>query len=348
MRTMRGVLGAMTVAGVVVAYAGPSAAYRATPNNRLESRASAPNVSREVFDPSLFAAPTLVTNQWTPLVPGTKMVFDGQVVDETGAALPHQVVFIVTDLTKEIDGVASVVVWDRDFQNGVLQEEELAFEAQDAAGNVWNMGEYPEEHQDGKFSGAPSAWLSGQANAQAGLLMRADPQPGTESYLQGYAPEVEFLDEAQVSKLGEHVCPPVGCYDGTLVTDEWSPLDPLSGHQLKYYAKGVGNVQIAPVGGDARETLSLTLDLSAHRARAGRGTRRGQGPGPPRLLGRARHLRQHPSGDRPGRAHHDVAARPRTASQPKRSGGWRRRLSRSARTRRAAARRPRRRPRPRP
>ena len=258
MRTMHGVLGAMTVAGVVVAYAGPSAAYRATPNNRLESRASAPNVSREVFDPSLFAAPTLVTNQWTPLVPGTKMVFDGQVVDETGTALPHQVVFIVTDVTKEIDGVPSVVVWDRDFQNGVLQEEELAFEAQDAAGNVWNMGEYPEEHQDGKFSGAPSAWLSGQANAQAGLLMRADPQPGTESYLQGYAPEVEFLDEAQVSKLGEHVCPPVGCYDGALVTDEWSPLDPLSGHQLKYYAKGVGNVQIAPVGGDARETLSLS------------------------------------------------------------------------------------------
>ena len=88
--------------------------------------------------------------------------------------------------------------------------------------------------------------------------MRADPQPGTESYLQGYAPEVEFLDEAQVSKLGEQVCPPVGCYDGTLVIDEWSPLDPLSGHQLKYYGKGVGNVQIAPVGGDARETLSLT------------------------------------------------------------------------------------------
>ncbi|HEX6785930.1 MAG TPA: hypothetical protein VF076_01940, partial [Acidimicrobiales bacterium] len=47
-------------------------------------------------------------------------------------------------------------------------------------------------------------------------------------------------------------------YDGALVIDEWSPLDPLSGHQLKYYGKGVGNVQIAPVGGDARETLGLS------------------------------------------------------------------------------------------
>jgi hypothetical protein len=258
MRTIRFVLAGAAVAGVVVAYAGPSAAYRATPNNRLISRATAPNVGREVFDPSLFAAPTTITNQWTPLVPGTKMIFDGQVVDDAGVAAPHQVVFIVTDLTKEIDGVRTVVVWDRDYQNGELQEEELAFEAQDAAGNVWNMGEYPEEHENGRFSGAPSAWLAGQANAQAGLLMRADPQPGTEPYLQGYAPDVEFLDEATVAKLGEHVCPPASCYDGVLVTDEWSPLDPASGHQLKYYAKGVGNVQIEPVGGDARETLSLS------------------------------------------------------------------------------------------
>jgi hypothetical protein len=258
MRTIRCVLAGATVAGIVVATAGPSAAYRATPNNRLVSRAAAPNVGREVFDPNLFVAPTLVTNQWTPLVPGTKMVFEGQVVDAQGNALPHQVVFVVTDLTKEIDGVPSVVVWDRDFRGGELIEEELAFEAQDAAGNVWNMGEYPEEHENGQFVGAPSAWLSGQANAVAGLYMRADPQPGTESYVQGYAPEVEFLDEAQVAKLGDRVCPPVGCFDGVLVTDEWSPLDPASGHQQKFYAKGVGNVQIAPVGGDARETLALT------------------------------------------------------------------------------------------
>ena len=42
-----------------------------------------------------------------------------------------------------INGVNAVVVWDRDFQNGELVEEELAFMAQDDAGNVWSLGEYP-------------------------------------------------------------------------------------------------------------------------------------------------------------------------------------------------------------
>ncbi|HEY8092288.1 MAG TPA: hypothetical protein VID93_00845, partial [Acidimicrobiales bacterium] len=177
---------------------------------------------------------------------------------DNGVAVPHQVVFIVTDVTKEIDGVTSMVVWDRDFTNGQLLEDELTFEAQDAAGNVWNLGEYPEENENGQFSGAPNAWLSGQANARAGLLMRADPKVGTESYVQGYSPDIEFLDEAMVSKTGERVCVPASCYDDVVVVDEWSPLDPTSGHQLKYYAKGIGSVQVAPVGGDARETLNLT------------------------------------------------------------------------------------------
>jgi hypothetical protein len=245
-------------AGAVLGQAGVSSAYRATPNTRLTSRAATPVPNQAAFDPALFLAPTMVTNQWTPLAPGTQLVFDGQVVDSSGVAVPHQVVFVVTDVTKEIDGVPAVVVWDRDFTNGQLLEEELTFEAQDAAGNVWNLGEYPEEHENGQFAGAPNAWLSGQANARAGLLMRADPQVGTESYVQGYAPDIEFFDEAMVSKTGERVCVPASCYDDTLVIDEWSPLDPTSGHQLKYYAEGIGNVQIAPVGGDARETLNLT------------------------------------------------------------------------------------------
>ena len=247
MRTVRFlVVGVVAVA--VLSHTGVSSAYRATPNTRLSSRAAAPVPSVEVFDPALFLSPTTITNPWTPLTPGTQLSFEGQVV-ENGVAVPHEVVFVVTDLTKEIDGVPTVVIWDRDFTNGQLLEDELAFEAQDAAGNVWNLGEYPEEYENGQFAGAPSVWLSGQANAMPGLLMRADPQPNTDSYLQGYAPDVEFLDEATVAKTGERVCVPASCFDDVLVIDEWSPLDAVSGHQLKYYAKGTGNVQIAPVGG---------------------------------------------------------------------------------------------------
>ncbi|HEV8164731.1 MAG TPA: hypothetical protein VGR74_09845, partial [Actinomycetota bacterium] len=176
---------------------------------------SARQVTAKDYDPAAFPAQPRVDNRWFPLAPGTQLVYAGTIIAE-GERVQHRVVFTVTDLTKVVDGVRSMVMFDRDYNAGVMAEAELAFHAQDKAGNVWNMGEYPEEHENGQFSGAPSAWLAGQANAQAGLLMRADPQPGTEPYLQGYAPDVEFLDGATVSKLGEHVCPPASCYDGVL------------------------------------------------------------------------------------------------------------------------------------
>ena len=59
---------------------------------------------------------------------------------------PHQVITTVTDLTKVIDGVRTVVIWERDINDGRLLEGELAFQAQDDDGNVWNLGEYPEEY----------------------------------------------------------------------------------------------------------------------------------------------------------------------------------------------------------
>jgi hypothetical protein len=50
----------------------------------------------------------------------------------------------------------TVAVWDRDFQDGELVEEELSFFAQDDGGTVWNFGEYAEEYEDGEFVGAPN------------------------------------------------------------------------------------------------------------------------------------------------------------------------------------------------
>jgi hypothetical protein len=111
----------------------------------------------------------------------------------------------VTDVTKVINGVNAVVIWDRDFQNGALVEEELALMAQDDAGIVWSLGEYPEETGNGRVS-APSVWLAGNQQAIAGLLMRADPQPNTSSYLQGKAPAIQFLDQASVTAVDQQVC----------------------------------------------------------------------------------------------------------------------------------------------
>jgi hypothetical protein len=215
------------------------------------------------FDSHNFSNPTRINNKWFPLVSGTQFILEGQ-ANRGGGPLPHQVIFTVTDLTKVIDGVRTVVIWDRDFNEGQIAEAELSFFAQDKAGNVWNLGEYPEEYEDGVFVGAPSTWIAGLAGAEGGLHMLAKPRTGTSWYLQGSAPAIEFLDCAKVLKTGETTCVPINCYDDVLVTDETSPLDQGGGHQLKYHAPGVGIVQVGAVADKEGETLVLVrlLQLS--------------------------------------------------------------------------------------
>ncbi len=209
------------------------------------------------FDRHRFRHPVAIDNRWLPLVPGTEFVLEGRLKVPEGD-IPHRVVFIVTDLTKVIDGVRALVIWDRDFNYDQLQEEELAFEAQDDDGTVWNLGEYPEEYEDGEFLGAPSTWLSGRAGAVAGIAMQADPQVGTPHYLQGFAPEIDFQDNARVDRAHQKTCVPAGCFTDVLVIDEWNPLEqPQDGHQFKYHAPGVGIVRIDSRGGDVQEQLTL-------------------------------------------------------------------------------------------
>ena len=131
------------------------------------------------FDAANFPDKPKIDNEFNPNPPGTQYVFEGR-SDRGQGRLPHRVIFTVTDLVKEVNGVNTVVMWDQDINAGTLLEAELAFHAQDNDGNVWNLGEFPAEFdEEGKFEGAPDAWLAGRATAQAGVLMRADPQVGT-------------------------------------------------------------------------------------------------------------------------------------------------------------------------
>jgi hypothetical protein len=215
-----------------------------------------------------------ITNNFLPIAPGSTFTLTGT-ANRGGGGNAHQVIFTVTEVTKMVNGVRTVVLWDRDIQEGVLVEEELAFWAQDDSGNVWLMGEYPEEH-DGKKVAAPSAWLAGNQLAAAGILMRANPKVNTTTYKQGEAPAAEFLDLAKVFAENQHLTVPVGTFDGVLVIDEWDPNNqPADGHQFKYHAPGVGIVQVTARGGDEQETLvatehrTLTADeLAAANARA--------------------------------------------------------------------------------
>jgi hypothetical protein len=209
------------------------------------------------FDGAGFGLSTTIDNEWSPFAPGTQFVYEG-FVNEDHDRLRHRVVFTVTDLTKLIDGVRTVVIWDRDYTGGELVEGELAFFAQDDGGNVWLLGEYPEEYEEGEFAGAPDTWIAGLAEARAGIHMRSAPTVGTSSYLQGWAPDIDFADRAKVSLTDQRTCVPYRCYGRVLVTDEWNPDEP-GAHQLKYYAPGVGNVRVgfAGAGEQQKETLVL-------------------------------------------------------------------------------------------
>lgn len=243
-------LALLSVFGACLVFASPSAAQTDPTLPTDCQRAVA-------FDPGEFRDSTQIDNKFLPLAPGTQLVLQGQInPGGSPVPLPHTVTFTVTDLIKVIDGVPSRVMWDVDENEGEVVEAELAFFAQDNDGNVWNLGEYPEEYEDGFFLGAPNTWITGLADAEAGIHMLDGPNVG-DSYLQGFAPEIDFLDCAQVFNEGLRVCPPLRCFDDVLETHERSPLDPTGGVQTKSHAPGIGIVQVGALDDPEGETLVL-------------------------------------------------------------------------------------------
>ena len=110
---------------------------------------------------------------------------EGTAVNDEGNSFVRRIEFSVTDLTKEIAGVRTVVAWIVDYNDGEIVEKEIAFYAQDDEGNVWYFGEYPEEFENGEFVKA-SPWIHGIQDARAGIKMVAQPQLGIPSYYQGW------------------------------------------------------------------------------------------------------------------------------------------------------------------
>jgi len=208
------------------------------------------------FNYGNFSNPTHIDNPWFALTPGKQWIHDG-ITYEDGESTPHRIEFTVTDLTKRVDGVPSVVAWIVDIHDGELAEQEIAFFAQDNDGNVWLMGEHPEELEDGEFAAAPT-WVAGALDAHAGLAMQSDPQLNTPHYAQGWAPAVDWTDRARVYQMGQTVTVPTGTYTDVMVIDEFNLTEPDI--KTKFYAKGVGLVKVGWRGDpiDNSEDLGLT------------------------------------------------------------------------------------------
>jgi hypothetical protein len=239
-----------TVAALAALTADQATASSAAKSSGRNSTAPCRQLAR--FEEDDFPRRPEVDNRYLPMRPGTQLILEGEV-----DGVPHRVVFTVTDLMKKVGGVNALVIWDTDESEGELVESELSFFAQDDDGNVWNLGEYPEEFENGEFAGAPSTWITGEADAQAGIHMAGATHVSSRLYVQGFAPEIDFLDCARVVQKYQRVCVIAGCFDGVLITNETNILAPEDGIQSKYHAPRVGIIQIGVVEPATGETLQL-------------------------------------------------------------------------------------------
>ena len=180
-----------------------------------------------------------VDNPWFPLTPGTTYHYTG-VKD----GKPSREVLTVTRQTTTIDEAPCVVVKDKLYLAGHLEERTTDWYSQDRAGNVWYFGEDTAElAPDGHVKNRSGSWRAGVDGARAGIFMFANPQVGQSARQEFSKGQAE--DHFRV--LAVHAT--------TLLTKEWTPLEPgVVDHKL--YRRGVGTVSEQTVkGGDERNTL---------------------------------------------------------------------------------------------
>jgi hypothetical protein len=208
------------------------------------------------YSPSIDAANfvSTVDNPLWPLKPGTGFHYKG-----TRGKTPQTDDEVVTHQTKLILGIRCTVVRDTVSEHGRPVERTFDFYAQDKQGNVWYLGEDSFELKNGKFARASDSWRSGVDGAKPGIIMPADPRTG-DSYRQEYYPPGEALDQAHVLGYRRPPQVPYGTFKRSLVTSEFSPLEPQT--EEKYYVRGVGEILERVVKGHHEEFRLVSITPS--------------------------------------------------------------------------------------
>ena len=221
-----------------------------SPSSKPPKKSPSPTpekIPRE-FDPKNFDEHGSDFNQWVPMTPGIQIIRKG-LVTIGGRRIPHITVTTITDVTKKIDGVRSVLVLDQDIDAGQVSEQAVDYLAEDVGANVWYLGSYTEAYSSGQFLNAQDAWLAGVAGASVGLWFPGNPEPGSAPFYQVQVPGGE-TSSAQVVKAGQKTCVPFDCFKDVIVVLE-------GGSENKYWAPGVGQILTEPLSGEAQETEEL-------------------------------------------------------------------------------------------
>lgn len=195
------------------------------------------------FDPANFVDPTLSTNPFHPLKPGTQWVYGGST--EVGSrTVPHGIIVTITDVIREIDGVKTVAMLGESTDSGEIAQIGMDYMALDKDGNVWILGGYDEDFEGGEYTNIDTAWL-GQGDGQlVGILSPMKVTMATPRWFIGQAPE-EAGSVGEPVRVGVRTCVAFGCFDDVRVVQEGNVGAP--DNEDKYYAPGVGVIKNVPL-----------------------------------------------------------------------------------------------------
>jgi len=199
---------------------------------------------------------TRIDNPYWPMNPGNTWVY--RETDTKGTR--QKVVVKVTAKTKRIaNGVVARVIRDTVSERGVPVEVTDDWYAQDRAGNIWYLGEYVTNYDEGRVVDHGGSFEAGVDGAQAGIAMPANPVPELAYRQEYYKGEAE--DRASVvSVRQEQVEVPFGFFKrDVLMTRDLVPTEPKV-QELKFYARGVGPLLSVHTDGDGgrAELVSFT------------------------------------------------------------------------------------------
>jgi len=193
-----------------------------------------------------------IDNPYFSLTPGTTFSYQGETDEGT-----EVIKVMVTDQTKKVMGVTTLVVWDRVWLDDQLIEETYDWYAQDKEGNVWYFGEDSKEYKKGKVVSTEGSWEGGVDEAMPGIIIKNKPTVG-DSYRQEYY-QGEAEDWAEVVSLNEKVVVPYGSFGNCIKTKDWSALEP-GAIEYKYYSPSVNNVVLETDAGNTERVELINIE----------------------------------------------------------------------------------------
>ena len=191
---------------------------------------------------------TRIDNPYWPMSPGSRWVSRER---EEGRVF--RVSVTVTHKTRVVaSGVRARVVHDVVTEKGRVVENTYDWYAQDAAGNVWYLGEDTKAYEPGKPVSTKGSWEDGVDGARRGIAMPAHPRVGQFYRQEYYRGQAE--DRGRVLSLDKRATVPFGSFSHLLLTRDYTRLEP-DATEHKYYARGVGPILTLAVHGGGREEL---------------------------------------------------------------------------------------------